>query len=124
MSHVCHAPDCKRQVPAKQFCCPVHWFALPKKIQDAIWREYTPGQETTKRPTWRYMSVQRLALAYLVFEPHSEAAVLKSLPYLSEAARYSKKAIEDGQGDPLEGLIPKEWPTKMPVKARTKAKTL
>jgi hypothetical protein len=124
MSHTCHAPDCKRLVPARMFACPWHWAQLPGKIQDAIWNEYREGQEISKRVSWRYAAVQRLACAYLVFEPHSEAAVLKAFPYLAEAVRYSKEAIKDGQGDPLEGLIPKEWPTMPVVKARGKAKTL
>lgn len=112
MSHTCHAPDCNRIVPARMFACKFHWYKLPKKIQDAIWDEYRNGQEITKRPTFRYMAVQRLACAYLVFEPHSEKAVRKALPYLAEAIRYQKAAIEAGLGDPLENLIPKEWPTK------------
>jgi hypothetical protein len=91
------------------FCLP-HWRALPKKIQDAIWREYRPGQERDKRPTWRYMAVQRLACAYSVFKPDDEAAVLEAIPYLQEAVRYAKEAVATGLGDPLEDLVPKDWP--------------
>jgi hypothetical protein len=68
-----------------------------------------PGQETTKRPTFKYMAVQRLALAYLAFKPHDEAAVLEAIPYLGDALRYAKTAIEEGEPDPLEGLVPREW---------------
>jgi len=95
--------------------CPWHWRALPKKIQDAVWREYRAGQELDKKPSLRYLSVQRLALAHLVFKPDSEKAVLKALPYLAQAVRYSKAAVAAGLGDPLENMVPKEWPTK-PVK--------
>jgi hypothetical protein len=124
MTHTCHAPGCKRLVEPRMFACITHWTALPQKIRDAVWREYVPGQESTKRPTWRYMAVQRLALAHLVFKPHSEAAVRKALPYLGDAVRYSREAIKAGLGDPLEGVVPKEWPTMPVVKARGKAKTL
>src|SRR5262245_62012815 len=110
MSHTCHAPGCKRLVPPKMFACKPHWFALPQKIRDAIWREYQRGQEISKRPTYRYMAVQRLACAYLVFKPHDEKAVLDTLPFIGEAMRYAKEAIAAGQGDPLEGLVPKEMP--------------
>jgi len=91
---------------------------------DAIWREYREGQEIDKRASRRYIAVQQLACAYLVFKPNSEKAVLKALPYIGAALEHGKKCVEEGLGDPLEGLIPKEWPTKPPKKARTKAKTL
>jgi hypothetical protein len=110
------------------FGCPWHWAQLPKKIQDAIWREYRNGQEISKRVSWRYMAVQRLALAHLVFKPGSERAVLKTLPYVADALRYSKAAIAEGLGDPLEGIIPKDWPIKPKLKplkkARARSKTL
>jgi hypothetical protein len=104
--------------------CPTHWFALPQKIRDAIWREYRPGQDLDKDPSLRYLAVQRLACAYSVFRPYDAKSVLSTLAYVAEAMRYSKEAIAEGFGDPLEGLIPKEWPTMPVVKARTRAKTL
>jgi len=107
MAHRCHAPGCKRQVPPRMFACRDHWFSLPKKIRDAIWREYRPGQERDKRPSARYLAVQQLACSYLVFAPDNEEAVLASLPYINEAVRYQKLAIAEGFGDPLEGLIAK-----------------
>jgi hypothetical protein len=91
---------------------------------DAIWREYTEGQEISKTPSRRYMAVQQLACAYLVFKPNNAKAVLKALPYIAKAFEHSKKCIAEGLGDPLEGLIPKEWPTKTVVKAHAKAKRL
>jgi hypothetical protein len=128
MTHTCHAPGCKQLVPPRMFMCRLHWFALPQKIRDAIWREYRPGQELDKDPSLRYLAVQRLALAYSVFRPHDEKSVLGALSYSVEAMRYGKKAVEEGLGDPLEGLIVKDWPPKpklKPVKkARARAKTL
>ncbi len=124
VSHTCHAPGCKRRVAPSKYACREHWFSLPKKIQDAIWREYRPGQETDKKPSWRYMAVQRLACAYLVFEPNSERAATEALLYLHNAVRYAKMAIAGGLGDPLENIVPKDWPTKPPMKARGRAKTL
>lgn len=124
MNHTCHAPGCKRLVPASMFACKWHWRLLPKKIQDAIWREYRSGQEIDKKPSLRYLAVQRLACAHLVFKPYDEKAVLAMLPYMAEAVRYAREAIKAGLGDPLEGIVPKEWPTKPVKKARAQAKTL
>jgi hypothetical protein len=112
------------------FACKPHWFALPQKIRDAIWREYQSGQEISKRASWRYMAVQRLALAHSVFRPNDEKCVLEALRYATSAMRYAKLAVEAGQGDPLEGLIVKDWPPrpkpelKLVKKARARSKTL
>ncbi len=124
MSHTCHAPGCKRLIPPRMFACTGHWYALPSRIRNAIWNEYREGQEIDKKPSVRYLAVQQLACAYLVFRPNDEKAVLKALPYISGALECAKKAVESEEGDPLEGLIPKEWPMMPVVKARGKAKTL
>ena len=44
MSHHCHATGCKVNVPPEMFMCRRHWFSLPKRMRDAIWRTYRPGQ--------------------------------------------------------------------------------
>lgn len=80
--------------------CRHHWFALPKKIRDAIWLEYRHGQEQDKRPSVRYLAVQQLACAHSVF---SESAS-KALEHIATAAHYSRDSIAKGFGDPLEGL--------------------
>jgi len=89
------------------FCLP-HWRALPKKVQDAVWREYRSGQEIDKKPSLRYLSVQRLACAHSVFKPDDEEAALLALVCLKEAVNYSRAAVEAGLGDPLENLAPKD----------------
>lgn len=104
--HTCHAHGCTRAVPPKMFACRSHWFALPKKIRDAVWNEYVPGQEDTKTPSFRYMAVQRLAVAHTAFKPHDEHAAYTAACYTAEALKWREKAIEAGQGDPLEGLLP------------------
>jgi len=122
MAHTCHAPGCNRLVPPNMWGCKPHWFALPQKIRDAIWREYRPGQEIDKDPSSRYMAVQRLACAHSVYKPNDEQATLRALVYLQEAVRYSKMSVAEGLGDPLENLVPKDWPVKRPVKPPVKAK--
>ena len=65
MSHLCHAPGCRTPVPPKMFACRLHWFALPKRLRDAIWATYEPGQEITKEPSPEYIDAARAAVDYL-----------------------------------------------------------
>lgn len=106
MGHTCHAHGCDRRVPPSMFACRPHWFALPRPVRDAVWREYRPGQEDDKRPSPRYMAVQRLAVMHTAFKPNDEAAAHVCAQYLYEAMVWQSKAIAAGFGDPLEGLIP------------------
>lgn len=39
--------------------CKTHWFRLPKRLRDAVWRTYVPGQEITKTPSREYLAVVR-----------------------------------------------------------------
>jgi len=108
MIHTCHAHGCKQAVPARMFVCRAHWHALPKKFQNAIWKEYRAGQEIDKKPTYRYLAVQQLAVMKLAFKPHDEDAARICAGYLESAIRWQQRAIEAGQGDPLVGLVPSE----------------
>ncbi len=38
--HRCHARQCCISVPPRMLMCRTHWFAVPKKIRDAVWNEY------------------------------------------------------------------------------------
>lgn len=53
--HTCHWPGCDRQVPPAMWGCKMHWFALPKRLRDKIWRTYRPGQEITMTPSKAYL---------------------------------------------------------------------
>lgn len=44
MGHTCHATNCEIEVPPEIFMCRQHWFMLPKKLRDEIWRTYRQGQ--------------------------------------------------------------------------------
>lgn len=104
--HTCHAHGCTVEVPPKMFMCKPHWFALPKKVQRAIWREYRPGQERDKMPSARYMAVQQYAVCQSAFRPNDEQSARDAAQYLARALRFQQLAIEQGEGDPLEGLLP------------------
>lgn len=102
LEHHCHAPGCTRTVAPKMFACRDHWFALPRSFQDAIWREYRPGQEHDKKPSARYVAVQCVARAMLArhrveFEELATDAIL-----------WRTLAVAGGFGDPFIGLPP-DW---------------
>lgn len=106
MSHSCHAHGCDKPVPPRMFMCPRHWYSLRKPMRDAIWREYRPGQENDKRPSLRYLVVQKRAVAEVAFKPNDEAAAVAAGPYLFDCEVLRARCIADGLGDPLDGLAP------------------
>jgi hypothetical protein len=58
--HDPHLPlaDVSDAGPAKDVGgCRAHWFKLPKRLRDAIWRTYVPGQEISKTPSAEYLAV-------------------------------------------------------------------
>ena len=62
MSHVCHATRCKISVPPAMLMCKRHWFMVPKRIRDEVWRTYRTGQEVDKNPSETYMVAYRKAV--------------------------------------------------------------
>lgn len=87
--------------------CPRHWRTLRPIIKSAIWREYRVGQEHDKKPSARYMAVQRRAIAELAFKPHDEQAARDATPYIISSERWRLIAIAKGEGDPLAGISKK-----------------
>lgn len=98
VNHTCHAYGCKTPVPPRRFMCRGHWRALPKDLQDAIWREYRPGQEVDKKPSARYMAVQRLAIYALA--PNDQIAVR----YWNDAQVWRGRALAAGEGDVFDDM--------------------
>lgn len=65
-NHHCHAWHCPVAVPPKMFMCKAHWFRLPKKMRDAIWAAYQPGQEERLvRPTDEYFRITTEAQRFI-----------------------------------------------------------
>lgn len=56
-NHTCHWPGCETQVPPAMWGCKPHWFKLPKRLRDAIWDAYVPGQEKRMDPSEEYLAV-------------------------------------------------------------------
>ena len=104
--HTCHAEGCDVEVPPRMFMCKPHWFSLPQPVRAAIWREYRAGQERDKRPSDRYMAVQRWAVALVAFKPNNEEAARAAAHYIVQAMKWRGRAIEKGAGDPLAGIAP------------------
>ncbi|MGD9797565.1 MAG: hypothetical protein AB7V15_05585 [Acidimicrobiia bacterium] len=69
--HGCHWPGCETQVPPAMWGCKAHWFKLPKRLRDAIWDEYVPGQEARMDPSDEYLTVAREVQAWI--EEHGNA---------------------------------------------------
>lgn len=59
MSHTCHWPGCEAEVPPSMWGCKKHWFSLPTRLRNAIWRTYRRGQEVTKTPSPEYLAVAK-----------------------------------------------------------------
>ena len=67
--HTCHWPDCESQVPPAMWGCKKHWFRLPKRLRDEIWRTFRPGQEATMTPSPAYLDATREVRAWITAQP-------------------------------------------------------
>jgi len=57
--HHCHWAGCRREVPPAMWGCKAHWFKLPLRLRNRIWKTYRPGQEIDKTPSAEYLAVAR-----------------------------------------------------------------
>lgn len=65
MAHTCHATECKVHVPPEMFMCRRHWFSLPKKLRNEIWRTYRPGQCDDWNITKEYSEAAKTCIRYI-----------------------------------------------------------
>lgn len=63
--HRCRWPGCPHLVASKLWGCRRHWFLLPARIRNAIWRAYRPGQEETGRISDEYVEAAEAAQDYI-----------------------------------------------------------
>lgn len=81
MEHHCHAFQCRTVVSPAMFMCKRHWFMLPLRMRNAVWREYRPGQEERKvAVTEAYLRVTDEAENYVAAKeglplPHPRLAI-------------------------------------------------
>lgn len=71
--HTCHWPGCGQVVPPRLWGCKAHWYRLPKKLRDEIWRTYRPGQEMTKTPGREYIQAARTVQDWIAQQPPQPA---------------------------------------------------
>jgi len=69
MKHECHHPTCSLEVPPRLLACRPHWFSLPKRLRDAIWAAYRPGQETDKQPSTAYLDAYQACQQWWLSHP-------------------------------------------------------
>ncbi|TAL43011.1 MAG: hypothetical protein EPN91_07255 [Salinibacterium sp.] len=101
MPHFCHAIGCNVDVPASMLFCRPHWWSLDKMVRDAVWAEYRKGQEISKRPSARYMAVQKYAVARASFKAGDEARKQQCIDALEQSFRWAGIALSRGEGNPL-----------------------
>lgn len=63
--HTCHWPGCDKQCPPAMWGCSKHWYSLPLKLRNKIWRAYVPGQEISKTPSREYLDVAHEAQEWI-----------------------------------------------------------
>lgn len=63
--HTCHWPGCTKQVKPAMWGCAPHWYTLPKRIRDLIWRTYDIGQELRMDPSTAYLDAADAAQEWI-----------------------------------------------------------
>jgi hypothetical protein len=70
----CAWPGCKAAAKRGQLCCGPDWMRLPKRLRDAIWLHYRPGQTAvTCTPEYRDALHEVLTYARRVNEREAAA---------------------------------------------------
>lgn len=80
MTHTCHWPGCTRRVPPARWGCRPHWYRLPLRLRNLIWREYRPGQEVTKTPSREYIAAAKEVQAWIAEHTASRSADAEASP--------------------------------------------
>jgi hypothetical protein len=65
VSHKCHARGCTTPVKPEFLMCFRHWRQVPRKIQDAVWAAYRPGQCDDMRPSREWHRAADAAIGYV-----------------------------------------------------------
>lgn len=63
--HHCHATGCTTAVPPEMFMCRKHWWSLPKRMRDNIWKYYRPGQCNDWNISHEYAEAAKEAVRYI-----------------------------------------------------------
>ena len=52
-------------VPPIWLLCRHHWFQVPRRLRDAVWEAYRPGQEITKDPSPEWLKAANEAVQWV-----------------------------------------------------------
>ena len=63
--HHCHAIGCQTVVPQIWLMCRFHWYQVPRRLRDAVWAAYRPGQEIAKDPSPEWLKAAQEALQWV-----------------------------------------------------------
>ena len=69
------------EVNPKFWGCPKHWFSLPVRLRELIWKHYRRGQEVTKRPSPEYIDAAQQVQAWIIEQTKMHQARAKKFPY-------------------------------------------
>jgi hypothetical protein len=89
MSHTCHATGCTVHVPPEMFMCKRHWFSLPKRMRDEIWRMYRQGQCDDWQISHGYAEAAREAVRFVAAKEGREPDT--SVYDMFDPARYEEE---------------------------------
>lgn len=62
MKHLCHAKNCKTEVPPIMLMCRKHWFMVSSSTQKLVWRHYRKGQCDDKAPSKEWLDAADKAI--------------------------------------------------------------
>ena len=65
MSHTCHARGCSVEVPPELLMCRTHWFKVPRRIQQAVYATYRPGQCDDMKPSKAWHEAADAAIGFV-----------------------------------------------------------
>jgi hypothetical protein len=64
-THRCHARACTKHVPPEMLMCKRHWFRVPKRVRDAVWAHYRPGQCDDMNPSQAWHRAADAAIGFV-----------------------------------------------------------
>lgn len=104
--HGCAYPGCEKPVPASKLACLMHWFALPPRVTDLLFREFQIGRLDPDgfERRHRHQAVRELALAHWVLGAELGDGLERHRAHMERAKYRRRRAIDGGEGDPFERL--------------------
>lgn len=104
--HPCAYPGCAKEVSRLKLACLMHWFSLPERISDLLYREYLTARlgaaDFDRRH--RHQAIRELALAHWVLDAKLDAGMEKHREHMERAKFQRRRSLDAGQEDPFASL--------------------